>query len=254
MLNGTNFKAWKEVVEIIIGCMDLDLALRVEKPTPTLENPDEDKVEKGNIREYIMEMSNLVTKLKALKLELSDDLLVHLVLISLPTHFGQFNVSYNTQKDKWTLNELISHYVQEEERQQREKIENAHLVSSSQNRKRKNNKDVVERTSQYKKVKKDENTPTCFFCKKPRHDMKKECPKYASWRVKKGNFLSFVCFEVNFAFEPHDTWWVDFGATTNISVSMQVAFGAYRQVIMKDLSMWVMEKKVIVEAIGTFRL
>nr|KYP66988.1 hypothetical protein KK1_013305 [Cajanus cajan] len=58
-----------------------------------------------------MEMSNLASKLKTLKLELSDDLLVHLVLISLPTHFGQFKVSYNTQKDKWTLNELISHCV-----------------------------------------------------------------------------------------------------------------------------------------------
>lgn len=71
---------------------------------------------KGNIREYIMEMSNLASKLKSLKLELGEDLLVYLVLISLPTHFGQFKVSYNTQKDKWSLNELISHCVQEEER------------------------------------------------------------------------------------------------------------------------------------------
>jgi len=57
----------------------------------------------------IMEMFNLTSKLKALKLELGEDLLVHLVLISLPAHFGQFKVSYNTQKDKWSLNELISH-------------------------------------------------------------------------------------------------------------------------------------------------
>ena len=40
---------------------------------------------KENIREHIMEMSNLMTRLKALKLELSEDILVHLVLISLPT-------------------------------------------------------------------------------------------------------------------------------------------------------------------------
>ncbi|XP_022897782.1 uncharacterized protein LOC111411491 [Olea europaea var. sylvestris] len=46
--------------------------------------------DKGNIREYIMEMSHLASKLKSLKLELSDDLFVHLILISLPTHFGQF--------------------------------------------------------------------------------------------------------------------------------------------------------------------
>jgi hypothetical protein len=181
MLNGTNFKTWKEPVEIILGCMDLDQALRIEKPTSTPENPEVDKVEKwersnrmclmimrrsipetfrglifenetakgflaavqtyfssnekakassllaklvsmkykgkGNIREYIMEMSNLASKLKSLKLELSDDLLMHLILISLPTHFGQFKVSYNTQKDKCILNELISHCVQEEDRQ-----------------------------------------------------------------------------------------------------------------------------------------
>ena len=63
---------------------------------------------KENIREYIMEMSNLVTRLKALKLELSEDILVHLVLISLPTQFSPFKISYNTQKEKWTLDELIS--------------------------------------------------------------------------------------------------------------------------------------------------
>jgi len=66
-----------------------------------------------------MEMSHLASKLKALKLELSEDLLVHLILISLLAHFGQFKVSYNTLKDTWSLNELIYHCVQEEERLQR---------------------------------------------------------------------------------------------------------------------------------------
>ena len=55
---------------------------------------------KGNIREYIMEMSHLASKLKTLKLELSEDFLVHLVLISLPTQFSQFKVTYNCQKEK----------------------------------------------------------------------------------------------------------------------------------------------------------
>ena len=48
-----------------------------------------------NIREYIIQMPNIASKLKALKLELSDDLLVHLVLLSLPTQLSQFKVSYN---------------------------------------------------------------------------------------------------------------------------------------------------------------
>ena len=58
-----------------------------------------------------MRMSNIASKLKALKLELFDDVLVHLVLLSLPAQFSQFKVSYNCQKEKWTLNELISYCV-----------------------------------------------------------------------------------------------------------------------------------------------
>jgi len=54
---------------------------------------------KANIKEYIMKIFHLASKLKALKLELSEDLLVHLILISLPAHFGQFKVSYNTLND-----------------------------------------------------------------------------------------------------------------------------------------------------------
>ena len=34
MLNGTNFKVWKENILIVLGCMDLDLALRTEQPQP----------------------------------------------------------------------------------------------------------------------------------------------------------------------------------------------------------------------------
>ena len=47
-----------------------------------------------------MEMSNLVTRLRALKLELFDEILKHLVLISLSAQLGPFKISYNTQKKK----------------------------------------------------------------------------------------------------------------------------------------------------------
>ncbi|KAL8142673.1 hypothetical protein V2J09_015705 [Rumex salicifolius] len=240
MLNGSNFKVWKENVEIVLGCMDLDLALRTERPILAEDNSNEAKVErwdrsnrmnlmimkrsipgafrgsisestnakesleaiqqyfaknekaetsnhlaalismrykgKGNIREYIMEMSNLAGKLKALKLEITDDFLVHLVLLSLPTQFTQFKVSYNTQKEKWTLNELISQCVQEEDRIQRDKTESAHFASSSQNNRKNKAKDAAG-THMQKKVKKGDEL-TCFFCKKAGH-MKKDCPKYA---------------------------------------------------------------------------
>ncbi|KAH9667839.1 reverse transcriptase Ty1/copia-type domain-containing protein [Citrus sinensis] len=190
VLNGTNFKDWKENMMILLGCMDLDLSFKHPKPDELTDDStsedvlyyekwdrsnrmslmimkcdvpevfksaitDEvtsaseflteiqkcftknDKTEigthlaslismkykgKGNVREYIMEMSHLASKLKALGLDLSDDLVVHLVFISLPAQFNQFKVSYNCQKEKWNLNELISFCVQEEERLKRNLI------------------------------------------------------------------------------------------------------------------------------------
>ena len=34
MLNGTNFKSWKDNLLIVLGVMDLDLALRTDSPLP----------------------------------------------------------------------------------------------------------------------------------------------------------------------------------------------------------------------------
>ncbi|KAL6345727.1 hypothetical protein AAG906_017469 [Vitis piasezkii] len=150
MLNGTNFKKWKEHITILLGCMDLDYVIWTERPLAstndnTMEQranfekwkhsnrislmimkhyipntimgamPEEEnaksflsqiadqfvgfeKVKTSTIlsKLYIMEMSNLVTQLRALKLELFDDILVHLVLISLSTQFSPFKISYNT--------------------------------------------------------------------------------------------------------------------------------------------------------------
>ncbi|XP_065859319.1 uncharacterized protein [Euphorbia lathyris] len=173
---------------------------------------------KGNIREYIMEMSHLAAKLKALKLELSEDLLVHLVMISLPAQFSQFRVSYNCQKEKWTLNELISHCVQEEERLQQDKTESAHLVVASKNvHKRKKVAGPAPQKRQKVQIPED----GCFFCKVAGH-MRKDCTKYHAWRAKKGTpLLTFVCSEVNLSSVPGHTWWVDSGATTHISMSVQ---------------------------------
>uniref|UniRef100_A0A1S3Y7A2 Retrovirus-related Pol polyprotein from transposon TNT 1-94 n=1 Tax=Nicotiana tabacum TaxID=4097 RepID=A0A1S3Y7A2_TOBAC len=244
VLNGTNFKEWKENIMIVLGCMDLDLALRIEQPASLgdtsssdekkemekwersnrmslmimkrailesfrgtmndeanakvfLENlvkrfEQNEKAEtstllsklvsmrykgKGNIREYTLEMSHLASKLKSLKLVLPEELLVYLVLISLPAHFNQFKVSYNCLKEKWTLNELISHCVQEEERIKQDKTDSAHLASSSKDTKKRKGKEVAvarPQNKQHKEPKVEITELGCFFCKGTNH-MKKYC-------------------------------------------------------------------------------
>ena len=47
MLNGSNFKSWKENLEIVLGVMDLDLALREDCPPPLIDkSTSDDKREK----------------------------------------------------------------------------------------------------------------------------------------------------------------------------------------------------------------
>ena len=55
---------------------------------------------KGSIREYILEMSNLAARLKALKLEMPEGIVVQLALNSLHVQYDTLKVSYNTQKEK----------------------------------------------------------------------------------------------------------------------------------------------------------
>ena len=43
MLNGTNFKSWKENVLIVLGVLDLDLALRVDQPDPLTHDSTSDQ-------------------------------------------------------------------------------------------------------------------------------------------------------------------------------------------------------------------
>ena len=61
----------------------------------------------------------------------------------------------------------------------------------------------------------------CFISISGPGHMKKTYTKYAAWCEKKGTLLNFVCSEINLAVVPTDTWWIDTGATTHISVTMQ---------------------------------
>uniref|UniRef100_A0A2N9IKJ5 Integrase catalytic domain-containing protein n=1 Tax=Fagus sylvatica TaxID=28930 RepID=A0A2N9IKJ5_FAGSY len=79
------------------------------------------------VREHIMQIRDIVAQLKKLEVEMSESFLVHYILNTLPHQYGPFKISYNTHKDKWSINELMTMCVQEEGRLVMEQGESAML-------------------------------------------------------------------------------------------------------------------------------
>ena len=112
---------------------------------------------------------------------------MHFILISLPLQYNPFKINYNAQREKWSLTELISHCVQEEERLKQEKTESAHLAfqGNTTNKKRKKSESKGRNTNTTtaanpivaKVQEKKPKVIACFFCKKVDH-IKQDCIKY----------------------------------------------------------------------------
>ncbi|XP_024004861.1 uncharacterized protein LOC112082010 [Eutrema salsugineum] len=68
------------------------------------------------IHDHVTHMSNLAAKLTTLGMEVHEQFLVQFIMNSLPFEFSQFQVNYNTIKDKWNFKELKAMLVQEEGR------------------------------------------------------------------------------------------------------------------------------------------
>lgn len=124
----------------------------------------------SGVREHIMEMADMAEQLKSMDMTISESFLVQFVLNSLPSQFGPFKISYNTNKEKWTIDELIVMCVQEEERLKREGLLSDHLESQDHK-----GKGPMEGKQKVKKSPNHGNLK-CFFCKEKGH-LKKECPK-----------------------------------------------------------------------------
>jgi hypothetical protein len=75
-----------------------------------------EKYNGGGIREHILRMSNMASKLKPMNMELPIEFLVHLVFASLHREYDSFEVNYNLHLEKWDIEKLIAMCVQEEER------------------------------------------------------------------------------------------------------------------------------------------
>ncbi|KAL0293729.1 UNVERIFIED_CONTAM: hypothetical protein Sangu_2522700 [Sesamum angustifolium] len=252
MLNGDNFFDWKDQVLLTLGCMDLDLAFRVdEPPIPTDSSTPTEKasyelwersnrlslmlikkhISKGirgsipectkvkdflkaiedqyvrsdkalastlmkrlsdvkyngsrSVREHIMHMRDIAAQLKPLEVDISEPFLVHLILNSLPKEYGPFKITYNAQKEKWSVNELLTMCVQEEERLKNENIEVANLVTQNKGKGKRGKFGPYEKKTGNMSNESFGNKITCFFCRKIGHK-KKDCLKYKKWLEKKG--------------------------------------------------------------------
>ena len=135
-----------------------------------------------------------------------------------------------------------------------EKIESSHLAGTSKDKGKKINKDkeAVEVPYQ-KKQQKEKKVDGCFLCGAVGHK-KKQCTNYHAWREKKSTLLNLVFSEVNLTSVPKHTWWINSGATTHISVSMQGCLSCQKP---NDGERYIFVgdgKMVEVEAIGIFRL
>nr|XP_016512090.1 PREDICTED: uncharacterized protein LOC107829157 [Nicotiana tabacum]XP_016512091.1 PREDICTED: uncharacterized protein LOC107829157 [Nicotiana tabacum] len=198
-LTSSNYKKWKQDVEIVLGLMDLDFAFIEQKPAEptTTSTTDEkakyekwmkanklslmimkrsisdhikgaikdngnakyflsaigqkflesDKAEIGNlmdslstikydlvgsVRDHIMKLVNIATKPNNLSVTITDNFLVHQSLRSFPQQFNQLKTTYNAQKDKCSVDELITVCVVEEGSIQKEKVKGiVNFVSSS---------------------------------------------------------------------------------------------------------------------------
>ena len=169
----------------------------------------------GGVLDHIMRMRDIVAQLKALEVDMSETFLVHFILCTLPQQYGPFKISYNTHKDKWSINELLTMCVQEEGRLAMEEGEKVNLTTSERKKKdRAKGKGKISAKADIKKEGK------CHFCKKKGH-MRRDCPKFKIWLEKKGNQLSLVCYESNMTEIIHNTWWIDSGSSIHVSNSLQ---------------------------------
>ena len=121
-----------------------------------------------------MRIMDIATQLKNLEVTISESFLVQYIVCTFPPQYSPFKISYSTHKEDWSIRELLTMCVQEEERllvEQREKV--FFTLPGSKGKNNSTNKGNYN-TQPKANIKKES---TCFFCKKKGH-MKKDYAKH----------------------------------------------------------------------------
>ena len=60
------------------------------------------------VHDHIMRKRDIAAQLKSLEVTMLDTFLVHYILNTLPQQYSLFKIYYNTHKEKWLINELLT--------------------------------------------------------------------------------------------------------------------------------------------------
>ena len=167
-------------------------------------------------------------------MNIEDSFLVHLLLNALPDDYGHLKTLYNTQKQNWSINELISFCVQvEDELIKKGKAVDINYMSKPKFKKFFGNKKFqgsagasssktpVKSDGNKNKQFKPQGPVKCFFCKKSGH-FKKDCEGFKNWLNKKGTVLSKSVFVLESNPSMLDnSFWFDTGSPIHIINSIQ---------------------------------
>ncbi|XP_057981253.1 uncharacterized protein LOC131166693 [Malania oleifera] len=129
------------------------------------------------MHKHVVEMTNIAAKLKTLGMDVNENFIVLIILNSLPTKYGPFQMNYNTMKDKWNVHELHSMLVQEKTRLNNKGIHSIHYVNNQKAEKKakkhgKGKGSLKDNESSYHIQKKVSSKEKCRFCGKPGHYQK----------------------------------------------------------------------------------
>ena len=163
----------------------------------------------GSMETHIQHMQELVDKLAALGEELKENLVVAMLLSSLPDSYGTLITALESRPEEELTLSLVKGKLSDEYT-------------------RKTGVPGIEDSNTALKVehRNAARTFTCFFCKKPGH-VKKDCTKYKKWKGNsakpdKANIVeeveeNFLCFNASLRNRTKDKWYIDSGATSHMT-------------------------------------